>query len=125
MRGALAASAVSPAWRLLLLSDGSVTRHLQIVSGRLHSCFVLSRARGCAPAGCQAASQPRARTPDSESTLPSADNETEVEVIRQDVGGAEAAGADAELSPLPKECALLELPLLQRQVRALSLPARV
>ena len=33
MRGALAASLVSPAWRLLLLSDGSVTRHLQIVSG--------------------------------------------------------------------------------------------
>lgn len=35
MRGALAASLVSPAWRLLLLSDGSVTRHLQIVSGTL------------------------------------------------------------------------------------------
>ena len=35
MQGALAPSLVSPAWRLLLLSDGSVTRHLQIVSGEL------------------------------------------------------------------------------------------
>lgn len=40
MRGALAASVVSPAWRLLLLSDGSVTRHLQIVSGGLLNCHV-------------------------------------------------------------------------------------
>ena len=47
MRGALAASLVSPAWRMLLLSDGSVTRHLQIVSGTLRrTLHTVSYARG-------------------------------------------------------------------------------
>ena len=49
-----------------------------------------------------------------------ADNETDVEVIRQDVGGLEASGAALEQWPLPKECALLVPPLLQRQARALG-----
>ena len=44
------------------------------------------------------------------------DNETNVEVIRQDVGDAELSEATgSEACPLPLECALLAPPLLQRQ----------
>jgi len=110
MRGALAASVVSPAWRLLLLSDGSVTRHLQIVSGKLPNCLVAASHAETHPWP-----SPVLRIIPPPQML-RADNETEVEVIRQDVGVVVVAGAAAaEPFPLPKECALLVPPLLQRQ----------
>ncbi len=141
MGSALRAGRVAPPWRLLLLSDGSVTRHLQILAGTVPlaaaaACAWAQRAGAlCAARGCCAAahagSQKTLRGRERAGCFRAAprlthrarrrraDVDAAVEVIAQQAvppaGGATSAAA-AEW-PLPEECALLTPPLLQRQAR--------
>ena len=132
MSGLLRASLVTPPWRMLLLSDGSVTRHLQLLTGACTLAVPVQRARACVAVWSHhkhmvlhrwrvatLALTGRRRCPRTNllTATAASDRDAVVEVVAQETVSPPPAGESRTASTLPEECLLLEPPLVQRQAR--------